>query len=227
VRSRSAFSVALSMLLSCHPGPRKETGPVPTPNTARLDERLDRSGYRRLFGLPDSRRRLDDLWGEPGTSEGLLDLAADPSASWHARFLASEVIFHEQMFLILHRPELFASLADVYARALAENASGFMSDWGFASSMDDPGVLGVRFVVFGLDADHALQRLLDETKEVSYVYPPELPFRARPGLRVEDFAALHLGRIHGIPLGLTEDPAQRDAEIRRLKSLLPRGTTNP
>ena len=200
---------------------------MPPPDTGDLAERLDRSGHYRLFGLPDAPRRLHDLWGEPGAPERLLRLAADPGASWQARFLASEVIFRKQMFLVLHRRELFTSLANVYARALAENASGFMSDWGFGSDMDDPGRLGSRFVAFGLDADAALRPLLDEAKEVTYSYPPDLPFQLRPGFRVQDFAALHLGRIHRIPLQLTKDPAQRDAEIRHLKSLLPGGRTTP
>ena len=212
MRSWSAVSVALSVLVSCHPLRTTDT----------LNERLEHSGYSRLFTLPAARQRLDRLWAEPGTPERMLDLAADTRAPWRARFLACEVIFHKQMFLILHRPELFASLADVYAKALVENASGSMADWGFASGMNDPGVVGIRFVVFGLDADHALQPLLDETGEVAYVYPLDGPFRTRTGLRVKDFAALHLGELHQIPVRLTEDPAQRDAEIRRLRSLLRR-----
>jgi len=194
---------------------------VPPPATERLDQRLDGVGYRRLFGLPDSSRRLDALWAEPDAPARLFDLASDAGASWHARFLACEVIFHEQMFLILHHSELFASLAEVYARALVENGSGSMYDWGFGSAMDDPGALGTRFVVFGLDADPTLRRLLDDAHEVEYIDPPDVPFRRRTRFRVQDFAALHLGRIHDLALRLTEDPAQRDAKIRRLRLILP------
>jgi hypothetical protein len=66
-----------------------------------------------------------------------------------------------------------------------------------------------------------LRPLLEEAGEVTYAYPPEVPFRLRRGFRVKDFAALYLGTIHGISLRFTEDPAQRDDEIRRLKQLLP------
>jgi len=224
---RSWFAIALGLLLSCHARPANGPGPILPPDIADLVERLDKSGYYRLFWLPDSERKLADLWGEPGVPERLVRLAADPGAPWRARFFACEVIFRKQMFFILHRPELFASLAGVYARALVENATGSMYDWGFGSDMDDPGRVGVRIRLFGLGADDALRPLLDETKEVTYVDPPEFPYRLRSGFRVQDFAALHLGRIHGIPLRLTEDPAQRDAEILRMRSLLPRGRTTP
>lgn len=188
-------------------------------NTDELAEELERSGYRRLFVRADSQERLDELWNEPTAPEGLLRLATDAARSWQIRFLASEVIFRKEMFL--HKAEHFASLASVYAKALVENASGFMSDWGFMHGMDDSGKLGSRFAIFGLEADAALRPLLDETREVAYLYPPEFPSEMRFGLRIQDFAALYLGKIHGIPLQLTEDATGRDNEISRLKMLLP------
>jgi hypothetical protein len=190
-------------------------------STDELASELERVGYHGLFGRPDWRQRLDEMWDKPDVPERLLRLATDADQPWLTRFLASEAIFNKEMFLLLRRPELFASLARVYAKALAENASGFMSHWGFQQDMNDAGTLGSRFAAFGRDSDAALRPLLDETKEVPYVYPPEFPSEMKFGLRLKDFAALHLGAIHGVPLRFTEDPAQRDDEIRRLKQLLP------
>lgn len=218
-RRATSIAVVLGALLGCHPGPRP-TDPLPPPPAADVAESLERAGYYRLFDMPDSRRRRDALWNEPGAAARLVRVMADPAAPWLRRFLAAEVIFQEQMFFILHRPDLFASLAGVYARALTENATGSMSDWGFRASMDDPGLVGIRISVFKLDADAALRPLLEDDKPVTYTYPADEPFSIRPGFRVKDFAALHLAQAHGIALHLTEDAAQRDVEIARLRSLL-------
>jgi hypothetical protein len=184
-----------------------------------LAAELSRAGYRGLFVRPGARLSLEEIWNRPGVPEALLGLANDDARPWPTRFLAAEAVFNQEMFLI--QPEHFAALAPVYAQALKENATGFMSDWGFMHGMDDPGRLGGRFVLFGPDAVAALRPLLEDATEVPFLYPPEFPSEMRFGLRLKDFAALYLGRICGVALRLTEDTAQRDSEIRRLKQLLP------
>jgi hypothetical protein len=185
----------------------------------KLAKHLQDLGYQGLFRMPDSEQKVNSLWNEPGNPDRLLQLAGDTTQPWQTRFLAAELIFHQQMFD--HRPEHFASLAQVYAAALRENASGFMADWGFLENVNDVGKLGNRFILFGRDSTSALKPLLDQSRAVPYVYPPEFPSRIRLGIRVQDFAALYLSKIYDIPLRLTEDPTQRDGEIGRLKSLLP------
>jgi hypothetical protein len=81
--------------------------------------------------------------------------------------------------------------------------------------------LGSRFILFGREADAPLRLLLDDAREVPYIYPPDFPSQIRTGLRLQDFAALHLSTMHNVTIQLTEDPAQRDREIHRLKGLLP------
>jgi hypothetical protein len=184
-----------------------------------LAEELGRIGYRGLFVAPGRQQRLDELWNAPDAPDRLYRLATDAARPWQTRFLASEAVFNKQMFL--QQPEHFASLAPVYAKALTENATGFMSDWGFRHDMNDSGQLGSRFILFGRDSEAVLRPLLDDSREVAYFYPPEFPSEMRLGLRIQDFAALYLGKIYGIPLRLTEDAAQRDGEIRRLRQLLP------
>lgn len=184
-----------------------------------LAAELTRVGYRALFVAPDAARRLGELWDRPGAPEALVHLATDEARPWQTRFLASEAVFNREMFLM--QPEHSASLAAVYARALKENATGYMSDWAFQHGMDDAGRLGSRLVIFGPEADPALRPLLEDETEVPYQYPPEFPSELRFGLRRQDFAALYLSKIYGIPLQLTEDAAQRDGEIARLKRLLP------
>jgi hypothetical protein len=182
-----------------------------------LAKELDRIGYYALFASPDSQPRIEVLWNQQG-AERWLQLALDRAQPWSTRFLAAEMIFHQQMFLF--QPEHFASLAPVYGKALKENASGFMADWGFQHDMNDTGRLGSRFILFGQDSIAVLRPLLDDSGAVAYIYPPEFPSQIRVGFRIQDFAALYLSRICGHPIHLTEDPGQRDGEIRRLRPLV-------
>src|SRR5215472_9440035 len=163
-------------------------------NIDKLAQELGRADYQELFLLPNSQLRIDALWNRPEAPELLLQLAIDGARPWRTRFLASELIFHKQMFL--HRPGHFPSLAPVYAKALEENASGFMSDWGFLRDMNDPGKLGSRFILFGRAANQALRPLLDDPRQVPYMYPPEFPSQIRVGFRIQDFAALYLSNIN-------------------------------
>ena len=184
-----------------------------------LGEELIRLGYNQLFRMPDSPARIEELWSKPDAPERLLQLALDDANSWIARFLAAEIIFRRQMFLI--QPEHYKSLAPVYVKAFAENASGFMSDWGFLSDMNDPGIPGSHLILFGPESDALLRSLLEDESEVPYIYPPDFPSQIQTGLRIKDFVALYLSRIHSTPIQLTEDAGQRDREIQRLKELLP------
>jgi hypothetical protein len=180
-----------------------------------LAKELDRIGYYALFTSPDSQPRIEVLWNQQG-AEQWLQLALDLARPWQTRFLAAEIIFHKQMFVF--RPEHFAFLAPVYAKALEQNASGSMADWGFLRDQNDTGRLGSRFLLFGRDSIAVLKSLLDNSGVVAYVYPPEFPSQIRVGFRIQDFAALYLSRIYGHPIHLTEDPVQRDGEIQRLRS---------
>lgn len=186
------------------------------PDIETLAKELDRIGYRALFASPDSQPRIEVLWNQQG-DEQWLQLALDRAQPWQTRFLAAEVIFHQQMFLF--QPEHFASLASVYVSALQENASGLMADWGFLHDMNDTGILGSRLILFGRDSIAVLKPLLDNSRAVPYLYPPEFPSQIRLGFRIQDFAALYLSRICGHPIHLTEDPRQRDGQIRRLRSI--------
>ena len=190
-------------------------------NVADLAAELERLGYDGLFRLPASAAspaRIDDLWAKPEVPDLLVQLISDSNRSWLVKFLAAEIILAKQMFLL--RPELYATLASVYAKALTENASNFMADWGFQIDVNDIGKLGSRFMVFGPDSDPFLQPLLDDPREVPYVYPPDFPSQIRLGLRIKDFAALYLSQIHNISILLTGEQSSRDAEIQRLKGLL-------
>lgn len=184
-----------------------------------LSDELVRLGYEALFRMPDSNQQIENIWSKPDAPERLLQLTLDDANSWFARFLAAEIIFRQQMFLI--RPGHFASLAPVYAKAFSENASGFMSDWGLMSDMKDTGNLGSKFIIFGRESDPPLRVLLDDEREVPYIYPPDFPSQIQTGLRIKDFVAVYLSSIHSIPIQLTEDADERDREIQRLKGLLP------
>ncbi len=187
-------------------------------NVDDLAEELDRLGYDGLFRLPAWPARVDDLWSRPEVPDLLVQLISDGSRSWLVKFLAAEIILGKQMFLL--RSEFYPTLAAVYAKALTENASGFMADWGFQIDVNDIGKLGSRFMVFGPDSDPFLKPLLDDAREVPYVYPPDFPSQIRLGLRIKDFAALFLSKIHNLSVSLTGDQSSRDAEIQRLKGLL-------
>jgi hypothetical protein len=188
-------------------------------NLIALAGRLGRIGYRGLLRAEASVEATDDPWSIPDAPELLLALALDQRWPARTRFLAAEALFIRDMFRL--RPEHYPSLASVYVRALTENASGFMSDWGFLRGMDDVGTLGSRFLIFGDVVGPLLRPLLDDARGVPYLYPPEFPSQIRTDLRIRDFAALYLSRIHHIPIALTSDPVEREREIDRLKTLLP------
>jgi hypothetical protein len=188
-------------------------------NLIALAGRLGRIGYRGLLRASASVEAPDDPWSIPDAPALLLSLALDPRWPTRTRFLAAEAIFARDMFRL--RPEHYPLLAPLYVRALAENASGFMADWGFLRGMDDVGPLGSRFVSFGEAADPLLRPLLDDTRGVPYLYPPEFPSQIRTDLRIRDFAALYLSQIHRIPITLSASLAEREGEIDRLKTLLP------
>lgn len=190
------------------------------PRSSTLAAELEQLGFEKLFRRPDSEQQVNRLWGEPNNPDRLVALAFDSARPWLSRFFAAEVVMHKQMFALL-QAKGYDTLAPVYASALHHNASGLMSDWGFLENMQDSGWLGSRVVMFGRGATAVLKPMLDDTTEVLYRTPPLQPLEVRSGYRIRDFAALYLSKIHGIPLQLTNDSVQRDAEIARLKAQLP------
>lgn len=171
----------------------------PPPDARRIEafaQDIARLGYRGLLSNSASPPHLEALWESPDALGILVSIAVDDSRDWLPRFLASELVFSRQFTEL--RPDHFASLARVYVRALKENASGYIADWGLLSGPDDTGRIGGRVVFFGTAATPALIPLLDDTQEVPYIEPPGFPSAIRLGVQRRDFAALYLRHIHQV-----------------------------
>jgi hypothetical protein len=109
----------------------------------------------------------------------------------------------------------------VYVQALLGNYTGQMSDWGFLRGNEDLGVVGGVFLAFGDQAVGQLVELLSDTTVVDYERPsPDASGFDRTRLqriRVNDFAALYLSKLKGIPVSFGGTFEQRDKEIAQLE----------
>ena len=119
----------------------------------------------------------------------------------------------------------------MYARALAITAdeSGPMqlsgNEWGFMYrgdelGLEDDGALGTHLLEAGRAAVPTLIELLDDPRRIYYVGSQEATLGNSLAYRVKDAAAYYLGKITGTPVRFHDDPADRDAEIARLRAAL-------
>lgn len=161
-----------------------------------LAQDMTRLGYHALLSDGASSPHRDALWESPDVLAILVSIATNVSRDWLPRFLASELVFSRQFTALT--PAHFTSLAWAYVRALKENASGTIADWGLLSGPDDTGRIGECVVFLGAAATPALLSLLDDAQEVPYLAPPGYPYEIRLGVQRRDFAALYLRHIHRI-----------------------------
>src|SRR5262249_54075723 len=149
------------------------------------------------------------IWSKLGMHT-LEEVIEDRDASPRGRFVAAEVLFsNEFSFLDRHDHKMVASL---YARALAERATGSPHPWGLLWIDDSIGQLGSRFLALGDAAIPALRELLRNDTIVDwYAGSEEATVGNRARYRIKDFAAFYLARIVRIPLAAHTEPAERDA----------------
>jgi hypothetical protein len=112
-------------------------------------------------------------------------------------------------------------VAEVYAEALAKNYAGHANVWGLLWENDQPGPVGVRFLMLGEAAVPALRGLLDnETLVDWYAGSEEATIGNAAQYRVKDFAAYYLGDLLRRPIPFHRDLAGRDLEIAKLREAL-------
>ena len=167
----------------------------------------------------DRDERIDAIWGEAGAAR-LRAIVADDGAPLKARLVACEVLFKRDSPSVWQVGK--GKVAQLYARALAENATGFANAWGLLYEHNDAGPLGLRFLQLGTDAIPALRPLLaDERRTLVYDGSEEATVGNGYGYRVKDFAAFYLGRIVKAKLPYQRDVAARDRAIADLERSLP------
>jgi hypothetical protein len=189
---------------------------------------LTDAGYTGLF-LSGDRSLSDSIWqnGENRTSlEQIVKSSEYPDL---ARILASEVLYEKVPDYPLE--EWNSTLAYLYSQALALTGveTGGMqitgNQWGFMYHSDEAGVqdygaLGLHLMETGTTAIPHLTKLLDNTDTIFYEGSEEATLGNSLRYRVKDAAAYFIGKIAGIPVQFYDQPADRDAEIERLKQAL-------
>ena len=190
-------------------------------NRAELVRRLMNDEYGLVFYWPQHDFTVSKIYSEPGNPELLEQVLNDPSAPGRPRFIAAEVLFARD-FTFIDRTRR-DDLAQLYCEALVENWAGHANVFGMLWDHDDVGPVGGRFVLLGRDALPALTALLDNNRVVDwYAGSEEATVANGYGYRIKDFAAFYLGRILNVSVPFHRDPAQRDAEIAKLRDALPR-----
>ena len=185
---------------------------------------LTRAGYTGLF-LSGDRSTAGAVWRDGADREALERIARGRAYGDLAAVLAAEVLAANGAAL---PPE---QAAPVYARAL-----GLMGDesgpppltgneWGFMyhgrdHGGDAYGPLGARLLAAGSGAVAELEPLLDDEHRILYVGSQDATLGNRLGYRVKDAAAFYIGELVGRPVPFHDDPADRDAEIERLRATL-------
>jgi hypothetical protein len=211
---------------SADPPPNQKHEKMPPPPTevamdrAELVRRLVNDEYGKLFYWPQHDQTIDKIWAEPANHPLLEKIVSDPSAPGRARFVAAEVLFTSDISF-LGRVER-GQVAEIYARALADNYIGHANPWGLLWENDTPGTAGVRFLMLGDAAIPALARLLDNDTVVDwYAGSEEATVGNGHRYRIKDFAAYYLSLIVKHPIPFHVSPADRDAELAKLRAALP------
>lgn len=176
-----------------------------------LAQRLLNLGYENLFMRLDY-STLNELWQEPELPQRLEQLASDPTSPPQARFLAAEILFHQQTSYPPDRET--ANLAQVYATALADAKIG--NPWGLPGQVGQPA--GRHLLQLGQPAVAPLMALLDDTRSVPYAGSREATFGNRYHYRVKDLAAFYISQLCQLPYTVHQTPEERDREIEQLQS---------
>lgn len=181
-----------------------------------LERRLTGLGFMELFQRLDQ-HALDEVWQHGAARAPLEALALDVSAAALARFLAAEILFVKAP---KYPPRRAAkALADVYARALAEQLTGMANPWGLPGEPDE--ATARHAIVLGKSAVPAFEQLLDDKREVHYGGSREATVGNQYRYRVKDVAAALIEAIRGEQVDVKDlDPVRRDSAIGALRARL-------
>jgi hypothetical protein len=193
--------------------------------------RLAEAGYAGLF-LYGDRGQAESIWRDGANRARLEQIVRGDRFPDLTRLLASELLYAKAPG---YPPDGWGeTLARLYAYALAttgDNAgtaplSG--NQWGFMYYTDQLGVadygpLGAHLLAAERAAIPHLAPLLDDTDAIVYEGSRDATTGNNLAYRVKDAAAYYIGKLAGIPVRFHEQPADRDAEIERLKAALQGG----
>jgi hypothetical protein len=185
---------------------------------------LARAGYAGLF-LAGDHSASGAVWRDGDSRDALMGVVQDEQADELVRLLASEVLYRHDPG---YPPDGWsATLAPVYARALAltgDHAAGLPltgNEWGFLYREAGPdGELGTHLLATGREAVPHLSALLDDANRILYVGSHDATLGNSLHYRVKDAAAYFIGKATGTAVRFHDDPAERDAEIERLRGTL-------
>ena len=186
--------------------------------STRLALQLANDQFGALFVWPQHDDTVARIWSKLGMHT-LEEVIEDRDASARGRFVAAEVLFsNEFTFLDRHDHTMIAGL---YARALAERATGSANPWGLLWIDDSIGQLGSRFLALGDAAIAPLRELLRNDTVVDwYAGSEEATVGNGARYRIKDFAAFYLARVIRFSLPAHAEPAERDVEIAKLTAAL-------
>lgn len=188
-------------------------------STAAFAEKLVAREFGESFIYPMHDETIEKIWSDSRNHQLLDNILEDDTVSDEARFLACEVFFKKDiLFMRRHSPE---KVAEIYAKALSGDFTGMANSWGLLYDHQDEGTVGIAFLTIGEKAIPALSKLLDDERaNLKYHGSGEATVGNGYGYRIKDFAAYYIGRILGSPLKYYPDLADRDEQIKQLKSKL-------
>jgi hypothetical protein len=190
-------------------------GMIMTDQSSQVANALAATNYEKLFMIYGD-HHIDAIWTLPNAPTALAALVMDNSMDLKVRFLAAEILYYKDS---TYPPESAkAALAEIYADALANDTIGVANPWGLPGYLDS---VGQHVVGLGTVAVKSLTTLLDDDTEILFEGSEEATIGNGYEYRVKDFAAYFISQITGIPYTIYQTPAERDAEIARLKAQLP------
>ncbi|MCH2044851.1 MAG: hypothetical protein MK212_12100 [Saprospiraceae bacterium] len=173
--------------------------------------------YGDLFNYMVREEVATKAWKDAGYDK-LVAVVKDELAPMKARFFACEILDIKQF--TYHKDVPKKMIAEIYAKALANNYTGYANSWGLLYKHNDEGTTGIIFLELWDKALPALIPLLDNDTQYLYAGSEEATVGNAYRFRVKDFAAYYIGKITRIPVVYHESHEARDKEIEALKEAL-------
>ncbi len=157
---------------------------------------------------------LSKLAALPSSEKQLLQVVGDPNSDPGIRFVAAEALVEGNWTAWRDDAASRRALADVLANAMAHDR--IHNRWGLPGSFVGP--FGKRLLSLGAEAEAALVPLLSDVRPLRIVGSEAATLNSQANFRVSDLAAYLIASARQIPWQPSQSPAERDAEIGRLRS---------